>query len=176
MPTTNNIMTGAKLIKLVDDLLYELESLKLRPETPPDIVQQYKEDVDRLGALLEKLVREGIHDNTEKFKAVTGSLTKINKELLTTLHDLTKIADTLKNLSRFIELLGEIAGIAFSVVKTTGVHSVVGVMKKESSAEEKTAIVPLEEVLYRVELTPTKLIVTVDAELNRPVEVIFRKG
>ncbi|WP_417909852.1 hypothetical protein [Candidatus Electronema sp. PJ] len=47
-------------------------------------------------------------------------------------------------------------------------------MLPQSSAEEKTAFVPTEEVLYRVELTPEKLIITVDAGLDRPVEVIFR--
>jgi hypothetical protein len=47
-------------------------------------------------------------------------------------------------------------------------------MLPQSFAEEETAFAPLEEVLYKVELTPAKLIITVDAGLDRSVEVIFR--
>lgn len=157
MPTTNNVTTGAKLIKLVDDLLYELESLKFGPETPSDIVQQYNKDVDDLRILLEKLVRKGIRDNTEEFKNLADQLTGVNQKLLKTLHDLAKISDTLKSLGEFIELLDEIARIASGITGTT-----LGAMKKaESSVEEKAPLFLIEEVLYGVELTKEKLIITV---------------
>ena len=91
--------------------LVKLDSLKFRRETALEIVQQYDENVERLYALRREVFREILDTDTNEFKKHTASLKGINKELDDTLKDLSKIAGTLKNLVKFIEVVEKLVNL-----------------------------------------------------------------
>ncbi len=150
-------MTLDELFQLVVDRhfdLVKLDSLKFRRETAPYIVQQYDENVKRLYALRRKLFRKILSTNTAVFQAHADELEETNKKLFETIGEVTKIAETLKSLVAFIEVVDKIISIA-SGIKSFGIESASFV------AKEKAPLFLIEEVLHGVELTREKLIITV---------------
>jgi hypothetical protein len=182
-------MTHSELLTLVTDMLVDLNSMNYGSETEADKVQQYDEQVNRLNALRRKLSREILSTNTSSFKAHTASLKKINNDLKKTIYNATKIAETLDNLVKFIGVLEKIISTASSITSAPDIASLalaIDAINKKSalhprmmslraksesipiesipqafSAEKVTELLPIEEVLYGVELTPEKLIITV---------------
>lgn len=186
-------MTYDELFQIVVDRHLDLlkhDTLKFRRETAPDILQRYDEKVERLYALRRELFRAILNKNTPAIQGDTASLSKINDELETTIGDVTKIAETLQNLVKFVEVVTKIVGIVTapsipipSLIAATHLTHLVApsaieariatspameLLRAESveapqelSAEEATVSLPIEEVLYGVELTPEKLIITV---------------
>jgi hypothetical protein len=125
------------------------------------------------------IIKGTIYANTGKFKKYAASLKTINDELQKTFDDLTKIAETLKNLVEFVKVVEKIASLFSSVtivptashfaaaMKAKSVHFIAGsdeIPPEFFAGEEITvpvSLLPIEEVLYGVELTPEKLIITV---------------
>jgi hypothetical protein len=182
-------MTQPELLTLVTDLIVDLNSMNYGSETEADKVQQYYEQVNRLNALRRKLSREILSTNTSSFKEHTASLKKINNDLKKTIYEVTKIAETLDNLVKFISVLEKIISTASSITSAPDIASLalaIDAINKKSalhprmmslrerlesmplesipqafSDEGKITPLPIEEVLYGVELTPEKLIITV---------------
>jgi hypothetical protein len=143
--------------------LVKLDSLKFRRETAPHIVQQYDENVERLYTLRRELFREILDTNTEEFKTHAASLQKINVELDKTIGDVTKIAETLQNLVKFIAAVEEIISLASGIKSVSFLAKEKALVAKEKApvAKEKAPLFLIEEVLHGVELTREKLIITV---------------
>lgn len=179
-------MNKPMLVQVIGTVIKELDVLR----SCFDLGTPEKKKLDgyrnTLNAAQHTIVEGIIKDNTEQFKAHTASLTVVNQELLTTIGDVAKIAETLKSLVKFIEDVAEIIGMvaAPSIPTFMAAAPLVTPFAMEAriaggparvrwiraepveapqvfSDEEERALIPIEEVLYGVELTPEKLIITV---------------
>lgn len=178
----SDVITQQDAIRITGTIIAKLDELRSCVDSGTAERKQLDVARDALDACQRKIVKGIIDANTEKFKSHAASLQEINDELLTTISDVTEIAETLQNLVKFVEVVGEIASLVSSVAAPSPAPLFAAAMKAKSAAssekfayfksgtaeiptefftEDKTSLLPVEEVLHGVELTPEKLIITV---------------
>jgi hypothetical protein len=107
-------MTRLELIKLIGDVLTELDVLRgsLLPDEPN------RKKLDKLRKQLDKrqlqLSQNQFDDNTKGFQQATRALEVINKELTKTISNEENIATTIENLKRFVKAVDGIVGVVLS--------------------------------------------------------------
>lgn len=179
----SDVITPQDAIRIIGTILAGLDELRSSIDRGTSERKQLDAARDALDACQRKIVEGIIDANTEKFKSHAASLQEINDELIATISDVIKIAETLQNLVKFVEVVGKIASLVSSVAAPSPAPLIAAAMKAKSfafsadttvfkkavsaemlaefSVEDTTTQLPTEEVLYGVELTPEKLIITV---------------
>jgi hypothetical protein len=107
MPTKNN-KKNLELVQYLGDLIVKLTMKNFGPKADLAKVRKYDELSDKLVVCLRKIVREGIHDDTDEFLTHAASLAEVNGELQKTFDDVTKLAETLKTLVNFVKVVEKI--------------------------------------------------------------------
>ena len=105
-------MTRIELIEFLGDFITKLDMCiaSILPSNPD---RKPLEDArDELDSLLLKLREEHFNENSEEFQKATEKLTAINKELKKTIDDISKVAQTLETITRFITAVEKIVSIA----------------------------------------------------------------
>ena len=95
-------MTRLELIRLIGDVIIEVDVL--RSDFPRHTEERNRLDDlrDDLDNSQRRLVRKVIDENTPRFKKLTASLKKVNTELRQTINEVSKIAETLQSLIKFV--------------------------------------------------------------------------
>jgi hypothetical protein len=115
MSTTPVIKTYIDLIHFVGDWVRKLNDKIGTLDFDSPERKNLETCYDLLDACHRALIRNGIDANTKEFKKRTESLTKINAELETTFDEMTKIAETLKNLVKLVEAVEKLVKAGISV-------------------------------------------------------------
>ena len=108
-------MNKAEAIVLCGDVLTEIDVLRgsLFPGIPArKKLDEYRDIIDKKQL---ELVDLAFNENTEQYKNISTELKNINKEIKSTIHDITKVADTFETLSRLVTVLDQLLMIAVSV-------------------------------------------------------------
>lgn len=174
-----------KALDKMDESEWEEQTKKLSPEERENAFLSktacYFAEVALVSATLEN-IRDKLKEND---KELTDGTDRVNKAL----KNLKQVKNVLDAVNSLLSVVAKVVAVAaapsaipaVSLLKETAAFGPRMFLNEESKAmpeeflaEEKTAFVPIEEVLYKVELTPAKLIITVDAGWNRSVEVVFR--
>lgn len=107
MPDTNT----PELIRIIGGRIVELDELRCTVNRDTPERKRLDSLRDMLDTYQRKIVREWIHNNTDEFKALTVSLTGVNDGLKNTIKDVTKIAQTLDNLVKFVGVVEKIVSL-----------------------------------------------------------------
>lgn len=110
MPTKNN-KKNIELVQCLGDLIVRLNMKNFGPKADLATVRKYDELSDKLAVYLRKIVREGLHDDTDEFLTHTASLAGVNGKLQKTFDDVTKLAETLKTLVKFVNVVEKIVNL-----------------------------------------------------------------
>jgi ABC-type transporter Mla subunit MlaD len=101
-------MTRLELIRLIGDVIIAVDVLRsdfARHTRERTRLDDLRDDLD---GFQRKLVRNVIDDNTSDFKALTASLNEVNTELRQTTNEVSKIAETLQSLVKFVGVVQKI--------------------------------------------------------------------
>jgi hypothetical protein len=106
-----NEMERLRLIKLIGDLLTELDIL--RGSMMPNEENRVKLDVirDDLDTRQRALSNNLFSDNTSKYLEATKELKSINDNIKQTLKEVEKVETTIKDLNKFISVVDKIISI-----------------------------------------------------------------
>ncbi len=107
--TNTNPMTRLELIRLMGDVLTEVDVMRSNFSREDANRKQLDTIREKLDIIQHKLVRSIISDNTEQFKTLTVSLKEINTNLNQTIEDVDKTAETLETLVNFVGVVEKIA-------------------------------------------------------------------
>ncbi|HMU64524.1 MAG: hypothetical protein E6Q61_10050 [Nitrosomonas sp.] len=107
--TNNKPMTRPELIRLIGDVLTEVDVLRSNFDRETEERKNLDNIRDALDTYQRKIVRNVINDNTAKFKEHATSLKKINEDLRQTIEDINKIAKTLETLVEFVKVVQKAA-------------------------------------------------------------------
>ncbi len=108
-------MTTEEIIRLIGDVLTELDVLSTSVKIDNETKQKLNDKRDELDTLQRKLSRAALHTNTGDFKKLASDLNESNQVLQQTIGDIKKIADTLETLVNFIEAVQNIAELVSAV-------------------------------------------------------------
>ena len=111
MPDINTINQEVKLIRKIGNVIVKLDEARstLNRETPE---RKKLDDLrDCLDIYQRNLVRNGTRATTDGLNKHLSSLSQINKEIEGSIQDVNRIADTLNNLVKFMEVLDKLVDL-----------------------------------------------------------------
>ncbi len=181
-------MTKVNLVKFLGDLLVEIDTE--RGSVPYGTPRRKKLDKFRriLNEWQLELADLIFEEGTAAYKAATDKLIEISEGIKNTIHDVSKVVETFAALEKLITAVDELfmlavpnIALASSVVSAAmekradfglsqkmryGAEVTPDNLTEYFSAEKEEVVaspskIPVEEVLYGVEITPEKLIITV---------------
>lgn len=109
MTDTKKAMTRLELIRLIGDVITEVDVLRSNFERETATRKSLDNIRDELDTCQRKLVRSVIVANTQSFEDLTISLTGVNENLRQTIADVDKAASTLEGLVEFVGVVQKIA-------------------------------------------------------------------
>lgn len=101
-------MKRLELIRFIGDVIIAVDVLRsgITSHTRErDRLDDLREDLDTFHR---RLVRDVIDENTSDFQAFTASLNEVNTELRQTINEVSKIAETLQSLVKFVGVVQKI--------------------------------------------------------------------
>ncbi len=116
MSDINTISPEVMLVQMIVKVIVKSDETLSYPDLAPAERKQLERLRNVLDAYRIIIIRNLINANTKAFKGHITSLQKVNEELQKTIDDVTNLADTLKNLVKFVEVVGEITTLVSRAV------------------------------------------------------------